>query len=117
MERNREYPKLINHLNKLVQKFNDWYTNNKKYENRSYYNDKIDKNYLKSISKNKFISFFISFYAEGGKVQSGGERQLSRFKSMINKNYENFKEFVLQPFSDDFNLNEWLIKIEDNNYY
>lgn len=117
MERNRKYPKLVYNLHSLIENFDKWYNENTKSEDRKYYDNKINEKYLKSLKKDDFIKFFIDFYDEGGKVQSGGERQLSRFKSMINKNYESFKKFVLQPFSDNFNLNEWLIKIEDNDYY
>jgi len=92
----------------LLEEFTKWYVNNHgKFED--YYSNKLTKENIESLSKEDFINFFYSFAYDGGKIQSGGQRTANGFKknTLVNK-YVEFREYVLEPFSNIFDLKNWL---------
>lgn len=63
---------------------------------------------LSNLSKDDFVEFFYKFHHEGGKVQSGGHRKAGEFKKMLEANYKEAREFLLEPFSENFEVVPWL---------
>jgi hypothetical protein len=108
---------MIRDLGELIDKFDVWYKNDEHSTNEDYYKDKINKSYLQNLNREPFIDFFYDFKAEGGKLQSGGERSKNEFKKMVENNYESFREYVLEPFNENFNLSNWLTRIKKYEYF
>jgi DNA-directed RNA polymerase subunit RPC12/RpoP len=74
-----------------------------------YYLNNLTKENIESSSKDEFIEFFYRFAYDGGKIQSGGQRTANEFKNTTLENkYSEFKEYVLEPFSDTFDVEKWL---------
>jgi len=92
----------------LVDAFFEWYSNDPHSKNEDYYSKIITKNHLSGLSKSEFIEFFYQFAHEGSKVQSGGYRTSSRFRQTIETQYDQFRQFVLNPFDSDFDVEKWL---------
>ena len=101
----------------LLNKFNIWYVKDIHSKNVDAYDDTINYNYLSSLNKEKFITFFADFYRLGGKIQSGGSRNLKSFEEEITNTFSNFKNFILEPFSVGFNLESWFNRIKDHNHF
>jgi 5-methylcytosine-specific restriction protein B len=96
-------------LKELVSDFNEWFEDDLHKEREFYYQDKITDSHLRSLSDEEFKDFFYNFVAEGGKVQSGGDRSKNTFKANnLDSNFTKFKNYILEPFSDDFDVVGWL---------
>ena len=92
----------------LLEEFSEWFVNHHgKFEN--FYSTKVTKEYIESLSKEDFINFFYNFAYDGGKIQSGGQRTANGFKNntLVNK-YSEFREYVMEPFSDTLDVKKWL---------
>lgn len=98
-------------LNVFIPNFEEWYSDREKEED--YYKLYITKNKLENINDKDFINFFIKFYFDGGKIQSGGKRNYIRFENTIKSNTDNFRNHILKPFYLDFNIKEWLTEIKN----
>ncbi|MDR2965180.1 MAG: HNH endonuclease [Treponema sp.] len=92
----------------LLEEFYKWYEKNHgKFED--YYSEKITKENIESLSKDEFIDFFYDFTRDGGKIQSGGQRTVNEFKrNSLIKKYVEFREYILEPFSETFGIENWL---------
>jgi hypothetical protein len=96
-----------NIIKKLLPHFSNWYETNPHKQNEDYYKDTINYNYLSSLNKAEFIDFFYNFFAEGGKIQSGGDRYKNRFKTSIENNFNDFRSVILNAFNENLDLQEW----------
>ncbi len=97
----------------LIDAFLNWYKNDPHSNYEDKYLEAITLKNISSFSKLEFIDFFFQFAREGGLVQSGGQRTAGQFKATIEKNYDDFRRFVLEPFEKDFNETSWLEGIEN----
>ncbi|WP_162510549.1 hypothetical protein [Treponema endosymbiont of Eucomonympha sp.] len=101
MERDNYVPMLLN-------EFQAWYER-KHGRNEDSYKNLIVKTRLSALSKVDFIDFFYKFIEDGGKVQSCGNRTKNLFrKETLENNYNAFRAYVFEPFSDNFNIKNWL---------
>ncbi len=55
----------------------------------------------------------VEFARDGGKVQSGGHRTAPLFRKTIEDNYDAFRRFVLEPFSEGFDELKWLERTKE----
>jgi hypothetical protein len=93
MERNNYMPMLLNEFQA-------------RYERKRGRNEDF---YKKIIVKNQIIGFFYRFIEDGGKVQSCGNRTKNLFRNeTLENNYNAFRAYVLEPFSGNFNVKNWL---------
>lgn len=90
----------------LIDAFTSWYPPQQYYE--SGYQDQLTLEKLNALDKESFIAFFYDFYAEGGKIQSGGHRTKNRFRETLVNDYEAFRDYLLQPFHENFKVLDWL---------
>ena len=73
--------------------------------------------YLQNLDKTSFIEFFFQFARDGGKIQSGGARTAGLFKKTFESNFEKFKAFVLEPYKSGFNVDVWLERLSEFDYF
>ncbi|HAQ19145.1 MAG TPA: hypothetical protein DCR40_07925 [Prolixibacteraceae bacterium] len=92
----------------LVDAFLRWYKTDPHHENRDFYPTLITSEYLVGLTKDEFVKFFFQFVKEGGKVQSGGHRGARNFLVAIEQDFANFRRFALEPYSQTFDLDNWL---------
>lgn len=104
-------------LPKVVIEFEKWYSNDEHSKHINIYDNIITEENIKSLSDNDFINLFYNFVAEGGKIQSGGDRTKNLFKDFIENNLLSFKEFILEPFNNNFDFDKWFTHINDQNYF
>ncbi len=106
-----------NDFNFLIDEFDKWFKNDEHSKNMIIYDNVINKDYLSALNKKEFIDFMINFVEVGGKVQSGGSRNINEFKETIINNYDNFRKFILEPFQDNFSLKSWFKQIDNFNSF
>ncbi|NLT50470.1 MAG: hypothetical protein GXX85_06085 [Ignavibacteria bacterium] len=104
-------------LSKAIIEFEKWYENDEHRNNINAYDGKITKEYIESLTNNEFVDFFYEFVSEGGKIQSGGYRTKNLFREYLESNLESFKNFILEPFSNNFNFDNWFNRINEFNYF
>ena len=97
----------------LIDRFIKWYEQDNHKKNEDYYKEFMNYKNLSNLNKKEFIDFFVNFVNEGGKLQSGGHRKIEDFKKTINEEYDNFRSFLLKPFEDDFDLEQWFASLSD----
>lgn len=78
-----------------------------------FYNNSITFSNLNSLKDDLLIDFFYEFVKDGGLVQSGGERAKNKFRETIEKDFAQFKEFILSPFGNKFELKKWFDQIDN----
>lgn len=100
------------HIEDLIAAFNSWYKNDSHSKDRNFYATSITRNNLEELDKSNFQNFFINFVREGGKVQTGGYRTINDFISTIESEYQEFRNFILQPFKESFNLEVWFQRLD-----
>jgi hypothetical protein len=98
-------------IKKTIREFEEWFHNDPHSENQYFYKNSINQDFLNSLLKEEFINFFYDFVINGGKVQSGGSRSINKFLNTITKDFNSFKSYVLEPFSEDFKLKSWFNQI------
>jgi hypothetical protein len=96
----------------LIDAFFNWYNNDPHSKNEDYYKEAITKDHLAGLSESDFIDFFYQFARVGGKIQSGGQRSSNKFRQTIETQYDQFRQFVLNPFDPDFSVEKWLTQIK-----
>ncbi len=69
------------------------------------------------MTDEELIKFFKDFFKNGGKIQSGGERQMNRFEEYITETLQSFRSFILEPFDDNFDLENWFNRIKDYKHF
>ena len=101
--------KLIDCLDELLPLFEVWYSNaHGLYEDS--YSHSITQRNLSNISDEELIKFFIEFRECGGKIQSLGSRNINDFSNMLHEKLKSFREYILQPFNENFDLHNWLFR-------
>ena len=95
-------------MEEFIKAFLEWFKNDNHSKIEDFYVDTITFEKLRQLPKNEFIQFFDQFATEGGKIQSGGHRTAPKLIENINQKFEEFREKILEPFSQRFNLDEWL---------
>jgi MoxR-like ATPase len=96
----------------LMDAFLSWFLNNPHSAQEDHYAGKLTQANLSQMDREQFIEFFYQFAREGGHVQSGGHRNASRFRATVEEKYNEFRAFVLDPFTRLFNEIEWLPRIQ-----
>ncbi len=99
------------YLINIISEFESWYISDQHSKNIDYYKNQITKNYIAELSDDSFLDLFYDFYKEGGKIQSGGDRNKNEFLSSIINNLSEFRQIILEPFDEKFNAFDWLDKI------
>jgi len=102
---------------KILIAFKKWYNSNHHKEYEDYYLNEIEFNNLRSKSDNDLISFFVQFKKDGGKIQSTDNRLIDKFEEIISNSISDFRKFVLEPFSPDFDELKWLNNLKDFKYF
>lgn len=97
----------------LVEAFMKWFKDDPHAVNEDFYKDTITHTNLLTLTRQGFIDFFYQFVFEGGKVQSGGPRTVNLFKLVLESNYDEFREYVFEPFSSEFDEIAWLDRNND----
>lgn len=105
------------YISKIFDDFDKWYLADPHRKNIDYYDKMITKENLTLMTDEKFTDFFKEFSKNGGKIQSGGERQMNRFEEYVIENLQSFRKFILEPFDDSFNLENWFNRIEDHKHF
>lgn len=101
--------KLPENINQIIETFEKWYLNDNHSKFEDYYKDQINTNSLPNFSKKQFLDFFLQFAKDGGMIQSGGFRTANSFIENVKENYVTFRNKVLEPFKNNFDLSNWLI--------
>lgn len=104
-------------LTQIIREFEKWYNKDPHKKNMSYYDNIMNKNQIENYSDAEFINFFYNFVDAGGKVQSGGKRTKNSFKESISMNLSSFRTFVIEPFNNNFNLENWFNRIKNYKYF
>ncbi|NUM79724.1 HNH endonuclease [bacterium] len=104
-------------LSKTISKFEKWYVKDDHRKNITAYDDIITKEKIESLTNDEFVNFFYDFVSEGGKIQSGGYRTKNLFKEYLENNLTTFKKFILEPFSNNFNFDDWFNRINEFSYF
>ena len=92
----------------LVHEFMEWFKADVHSEYEDYYLNQINFNSLSKLTREDLIEFFYNFACDGGKVQTGGHRTANLFKKTIESKYNDFREYILEPFDTDFDVFSWL---------
>lgn len=101
----------------FIKEFLEWYQKDEHSKNEDYYKDIINLPYLSQLSDNELISFFTKFGKEGGMIQSGGQRTASLFIDSITQIITEFKNRILEPFYENFEVEKWLDWAENVKYF
>lgn len=96
----------------IINQFEKWWTQDVHSSNMDFYSETISFPHLSSYSEEDFISFFYEFVNEGGKVQSGGHRTKNIFLNSVLSDSENFRQFVFQPFQNNFSVKTWFRELK-----
>jgi 5-methylcytosine-specific restriction protein B len=99
----------------LVDAFMRWYENDTHSSNENYYQADLTCDKLSELAKEDFVEFFFQFARDGGKVQSGGHRTAGKFRETMEAQYDDFRAFAVEPFSQDFDVKSWLSRIDNFN--
>lgn len=101
------------YLNKIISEFEKWWTNDPHSSNMDFYKNLITYSHLTSLADKEFVDFFYEFVSVGGLVQSGGDRTKNQFRDTVLADFKNFKQFVIEPFQENFSLNDWFLRLDD----
>ena len=99
---------MINNLDQIIEAFVKWFDKDPHKEFEDYYKQLKSPEFLSNQSREEFIEFFFQFARDGGKIQSGGARTAGNFRKAMESNYSQFREFVLRPYNEDFDVDHWL---------
>jgi len=101
------------YLDKIISEFEKWWTNDPHSSNMDFYKDLITNSHLTSLSDKEFVDFFYEFVSNGGLVQSGGDRTKNQFRDTVLADFKKFKQFIIEPFQQNFSLKDWFLKLDD----
>jgi hypothetical protein len=96
----------------LMDAFFTWFRDNPHSAQEDHYAGTLTQENLYQMDREQFIEFFYQLARDGGHVQSGGHRNASRFRATVAEKYDEFRAFVLEPFTRLFNEIEWLPRIK-----
>ena len=91
----------------LVNTFLEWFRHHPHSAQEDRYAGTLTLENLSQMDRQQFTEFFYQFAYDGGHVQSGGPRTAARFRATIEAKYDEFRAFVLEPFTQPFNEIEW----------
>ena len=100
-------------LRRIFESFDAWYRSDDHSVRENSYRDTLTKDKLTQMSKEELVRFFYDFKASGGGIQSGGHRGKNLFKAYIENNFEKFREFILDPFSQNFDVAKWIKRLKE----
>lgn len=92
----------------IVEAFLKWFGKDSHSEHEDFYAGRITEERLSQLSDEEFKNFFLQFVREGGKIQTGGHRQLNQLQQSIEDNFEEFRARILAPFQPGFDVERWL---------
>jgi hypothetical protein len=101
----------------ILIEFEKWYSKDEHKVNIDFYNDFFTMENIEMLSDEGLIDFFYEFIADGGKVQSGGNRTKNRFRVEVEDKLQAFKSFILEPFNEKFILSDWFNRINNFKYF
>lgn len=104
-------------LNLTIEAYYNWFLQSTHRKIEDDYPELKDGAYLTNLNRDEFVDFFFRFAQVGGKIQSGGYRTAGSFKKTIEANFDLFRDFVLEPYSVDFNLDSWLGRINNFKFF
>lgn len=104
---------MIKPSRELVDAFKKWFSEDPHSANEDYYTTTITRDHLSGLSQENLIEFFFQFARDGGMIQSGGHRTAGGFRRSIEADISSFREFVLEPFDSEFDIDNWLDRISD----
>ncbi|MFA9392554.1 MAG: AAA family ATPase [Prolixibacteraceae bacterium] len=108
---------MINNLNEIIDAFLKWYENDIHHKRKDAYPELEKAEFIEKKSKEELIDFFYQFVYDGGKIQAGGHRSASKFRSFAEDNYQRFRDYMLEPYSPEFKVEDWLKKLDTINYF
>jgi hypothetical protein len=97
----------------LVDAFFLWYRADRHSQNEDHYAGQVTGEVLRSLSREQLTEFFVQFARDGGKVQSGGSRTAPLFRKTVEAKYKDFRNLVLEPFSEGFDELSWLDRTKE----
>ena len=92
----------------ILSAFKKWYDSSNHKDNEDFYKNIINFENIKNKSDDELIKFFVQFKKDGGKIQSTDNRLIDKFEKVITNLISDFREFILAPFSPDFDELKWL---------
>ena len=101
----------------LILGFKKWFEKSNHKNNEDYYKNVVEYENLKNKSDDKLIEFLVQFKKDGGKIQSTDNRLIDKFEKVISNSISDFREFILEPFSPDFDVLKWLSHIHNFKYF
>jgi len=104
-------------LEQIIREFEKWYNKDPHKKNISHYDTIMNKNVIENYTDTEFIDFFYNFVDAGGKVQSGGKRTKNSFKLSISTNLSSFRSFVIEPFANNFDIENWFNRVKKYKYF
>lgn len=102
----------------LLSRFKKYFVNER--ENEPYFLEYKDviKTIFDHKSDDKFLQqFFSEFQLRGGGIQSGGGRDNPDFEATLHSQWALMKPFLFEPFADDFNVEKWLVRLDDFSHF
>ena len=104
-------------MDEFITAFLEWFWHDNHSQWEDIYKDEITLENLRRLTKEEFIEFFERFAHEGGRIQSGGYRTTPKFIENVRQKYDDFRKRILEPFSQDFDLDSWLQWAERFSYF
>jgi len=101
----------------LIKAFNKWYKHDEHSKKEDYYKEQMSYEYLNALSKDEFVNFIFDFTRNGGMLQSGGHRYAGKVKETLEKDFDNLRNYLLEPFAKDFTIESWLNRLSDFNSF
>lgn len=103
--------------NELLDAFRKWLENSNHRENETAFKEEVTLKNLGSLSDEKLIEFFVHFKKKGGGIQSSDARNSSEFLETISVDIDNFRAYLLRPFSANFDEYQWLKELSKYNNF
>ena len=104
-------------LNPIIEAYFIWFQRSTHSKIEDAYPELRSEEYLKNLDRSGFIDYFFRFAQEGGKIQSGGYRTAGLFKRTIEDKFEEFRNYVLEPYNEKFNIDSWLLQTNNFLYF
>jgi len=101
----------------IIPSFLQWFENDPHHLLEDAYPELTSSDFLSGLERTDFIEYFFQFAKDGGKIQSGGHRTAGKFKTVVEENYEGFRQFALEPYKLDFDIDNWLNDISKFKYF
>lgn len=93
----------------LMTQFEEWYAQERAHV-ETLYSNIFTREHLENIADKDFTQLFTQFFYSGGGIQTGGERNITKFVKALNDETSWFRNHILEPFNADFNFKDWFEK-------